>query len=62
MRPLAAIAFLCFLPSPLLLFRPELVGLNPARLAPVLIGGTLFYLGFTGLEPVLAQPGEQGRA
>jgi MFS family permease len=52
-RPLAALAFLCFLPSSLLLFRPEWAGLDPARLLPVLIGGTLFYIGFTGLEPIL---------
>jgi len=52
-RPLAAFAFLCFLPSSLLLFRPEWAGLDPARLLPVLIGGTLFYIGFTGLEPIL---------
>ena len=52
-KPLAAIAFLFFVPSSLLLFRPEWVGLDPARLAPVLIAGTLFYIGFTGLEPIL---------
>jgi MFS family permease len=52
-RPLAAIAFLVFLPSSLLLFRPEALGFDPARLTSVLVGGTLFYIGFTGLEPIL---------
>jgi MFS family permease len=52
-RPLAAVAFLVFLPSAILLFRPALVGLNPVHLTSVLIGGTLFYIGFTGLEPML---------
>jgi MFS family permease len=52
-RPLAAIAFLAFLPSSLLLFRPEVLGFDPARLTSVLVGGTLFYIGFTGLEPIL---------
>jgi predicted MFS family arabinose efflux permease len=52
-RPLAATAFLMFIPSSLLLFTPESAGLDPARLAPVLMAGTLFYIGFTGLEPIL---------
>jgi MFS family permease len=52
-RPLAAFAYLIFLPSSLLLFEPAAAGLNPNRLAPVLIAGTLFYIGFTGLEPIL---------
>jgi len=52
-RPLAALAFLIFLPSVLILFQPQLVGLDPQRLTGVLIAGTLFYIGFTGLEPVL---------
>jgi MFS family permease len=51
--PLAAIAYLSFIPSSLLLFRPEVAGLNPSRLAGVMIAGTLFYIGFTGLEPIL---------
>ncbi len=49
----AALAFLVFLPSSLLLFRPEVLGFDPARLTSVLVGGTLFYIGFTGLEPIL---------
>jgi MFS family permease len=52
-RPLAAIAFLTFTPSSFLLFMPERAGLDPAPLAPVLLAGTLFYIGFTGLEPIL---------
>lgn len=52
-RPLAAVAFLTFVPGALLLFRPEVVGLDPNRLTSVLIAGTLFYIGFTGLEPIL---------
>jgi len=52
-RSLAAFAYLIFLPSALLLFEPAAAGLNPSRLAPVLIAGTLFYIGFTGLEPIL---------
>jgi len=52
-RPLAAIAFLVFLPSAILLFRPQIFGLAPTQLAAILVGGTLFYIGFTGLEPML---------
>jgi MFS family permease len=52
-RPLAALAFLSFIPSSLLLFRPETAGLNPNSLSGVIIAGTLFYIGFTGLEPIL---------
>jgi len=52
-RPLAALAFCSFIPSSLLLFRPEALGLNPSRLAGVIIAGSLFYIGFTGLEPIL---------
>jgi len=52
-KPLAAMAFLIFLPSTILLFRPETVGFDPARLTGVVIAGTFFYIGFTGLEPVL---------
>jgi MFS family permease len=51
--PLSAIAFLVFLPSAILLFRPELFGIDPSHLAAMLAGGTLFYIGFTGLEPML---------
>ncbi len=52
-KPLAAVAYLIFIPCAVLLFRPEAAGLDPARLTAVLIAGTFFYIGFTGLEPVL---------
>jgi MFS family permease len=52
-RSLAAVAFLVFLPSVVLLFQPQMLGFDPQRLTCVLVGGTLFYVGFTGLEPVL---------
>jgi MFS family permease len=32
---------------------PEAAGLDPTRIAGVIIAGTLFYIGFTGLEPIL---------
>jgi len=51
--PLSAVAFLVFLPSAILLFHPRILGLNPTHLAAILAGGTLFYIGFTGLEPML---------
>ena len=46
-------AFLILLISAFLLFRPESGGLDPRHLAAVLIPGTLFLVGFTGLEPIL---------
>lgn len=52
-RPLAVVAFLVFLPGSLILFRPEAVGFDPNGLTPVVVAGTLFYIGFTGLEPIL---------
>ena len=52
-RPLAALAYLMFIPSFLLLFEPAWLGQNPERLIPVFLAGTLFYIGFTGLEPIL---------
>ncbi len=52
-KPLAALAFLFFIPSAILLFRPQALGFDPARLTAVVAGGTLFYIGFTGLEPIL---------
>ena len=52
-RSLAAFAYLLFLPSSLLLFAPARAGFDPTRLLPVLLAGTLFYIGFTGLEPIL---------
>jgi MFS family permease len=51
--PLSAVAFLVFSPSAILLFRPSFMGFDPRHLAAVLVGGTLFYIGFTGLEPML---------
>jgi hypothetical protein len=50
---LSAIAYLIFVPSSLLLFGPFFLGFGAATLTPVLLGGTLFYIGFTGLEPIL---------
>ncbi len=52
-RGLAAVAFLILMASALLLFRPQAVGLDPAHLSAVLVPGTLFLVGFTGLEPIL---------
>ena len=52
-RPLAALAFLMFIPSAVLLFDPASAGFSPHRLTAVLLGGTLFYIGFTALEPIL---------
>jgi MFS family permease len=52
-KSLAAIAYLTFIPSALLLFRPAAAGFDPARLTAMFVAGTLFYIGFTGLEPIL---------
>jgi MFS family permease len=52
-RPLAALAYLMFIPSFTLLFEPAWLGQDPRRLLPVFLAGTLFYIGFTGLEPIL---------
>jgi MFS family permease len=52
-RPLSAFAYLLFLPSFVLLFAPAWLHLDPARLLPMFLAGTLFYIGFTGLEPIL---------
>ncbi len=52
-KPLAAFAYLVFFPAALLLFRPEALGLDPAGLSSVIVAGTLFYIAFTGLEPIL---------
>lgn len=61
--PLSVVAFLVFVPSSLLLFGPPLLGVNTAPLTAVLLGGTLFYIGFTGLEPILpAQVSKAGPA
>jgi MFS family permease len=42
-----------FIPSFLLLFEPAWLAQDPERLLPVILAGTLFYIGFTGLEPIL---------
>ena len=52
-RPLAALAYLMFIPSFMLLFAPAWLGQDPKRLFPIFLAGTLFYIGFTGLEPIL---------
>lgn len=52
-RKLAAVAFLVMFASAVLLFHPTAGGLDPAHLSAVLIPGTLFLIGFTGLEPIL---------
>ncbi len=52
-RFLAAFAYVMFIPSFLLLFEPAWVGFSPLRLLPVFVSGVLFYIGFTGLEPIL---------
>jgi MFS family permease len=52
-RPLATFAYLLFVPSFLLLFEPGWLGQDPKRLIPLFLAGTLFYIGFTGLEPIL---------
>jgi len=52
-RELAAAAFLILMVSATLLFHPSAGGMDPTRLVAVLIPGTLFLIGFTGLEPVL---------
>ncbi|HKW92227.1 MAG TPA: MFS transporter [Methylomirabilota bacterium] len=52
-RPLAVFAFALFVPSSLLLFRPDWLGLDPGRLSLLIVAGTLFYVAFTGLEPIL---------
>ena len=52
-RFLSALAYLMFVPSFLLLFEPSWLGFSPLRLLPVFVSGVLFYIGFTGLEPIL---------
>jgi MFS family permease len=52
-RPAAALAFLLMAASGALLFRPEAVGLSPSHAMAVIVPGTLFFAGFTGLEPIL---------
>ncbi|MGH9470769.1 MAG: MFS transporter [Terriglobia bacterium] len=52
-RPAGAVAFLVMAISGVLLFRPGVVALNPAHLLAVFVPGALFFIGFTGLEPIL---------
>ena len=52
-RPLAALGFALFVPSTFLLFYPDRLGLDPGRPASLIVAGTLFYVAFTGLEPIL---------
>lgn len=52
-RPLAASAFLVFTPTAVLLFHPETLGFDSSRLIALLAPGALFYIGYTGLEPIL---------
>src|SRR5579862_1843343 len=52
-RALAAFAYALFIPSFLMLFEPAWLGFDPVRLLPIFLSGVLFYIGFTGLEPIL---------
>ena len=52
-RPLAALAFLCFLPSALIYFRPEMLGFAPERLLTLQLAGAFFFIAYTALEPIL---------
>ncbi len=52
-RPAAALAFALMAASGVLLFRPGIAGLAPASFWAVLIPGALFFIGYTGLEPIL---------
>lgn len=52
-RPAGALAFILMAVSGLLLFRPQSLGFDPAHLMGILVPGTLFFVGFTGLEPIL---------
>ncbi len=52
-RALAGTAFFVFLPTGMLLFRPEKLGFDPSRLMALWVPGVLFYIGYTGLEPIL---------
>ncbi len=47
------VAYLIFIPSGLLLFAPGWFGLGAHPIAAVILAGALFYIAFTGLEPVL---------
>lgn len=52
-RPAAAFAFALMAVSGVLLFQPRLAHLDPAHLWSVLVPGALFFIGYTGLEPIL---------
>lgn len=52
-KGLAAGAFLILAASAVLLFRPTAGGLDPSHLTAVIIPGSLFLIGFTGLEPIM---------
>ena len=52
-RALSAVAFLILAASAVLLFQPAALGFDPSHLRTFLVAGTLFLIGFTGLEPVL---------
>jgi predicted MFS family arabinose efflux permease len=45
--------FLALLVSAVLLFKPQAGGLEGNHLIAVLVPGTLFFVGFSGLEPIL---------
>lgn len=52
-RVVAAGLFLALLLSGILLFKPQAGGLEGSHLMAVLVPGTLFFVGFSGLEPIL---------
>jgi MFS family permease len=52
-RPLASALFLIMAVSAMLLFRPGAIGLDPRHLLALLVPGTLFFIAFGGLEPIL---------
>ena len=52
-RPLASALFLIMAVSAVLLFRPGTVGLDPRHVLALLVPGTLFFIAFGGLEPIL---------
>lgn len=52
-RKLAAGLFFCLVLSAGLLFRPALAGLNPHHLTGLFVAGMFFFVGFSGLEPIL---------
>lgn len=52
-KPLSTAAFLIMAVSSWMLFDPRRFGLDPAHLIAALLPGTLFLIGFTGLEPIL---------